>query len=373
MLASLGRPASVLQLTYAPTETTSKVRAAVRELGLEYQAIPIAAPKDGRGAFLTGLMSARRHLESALNRRPPKTLIVRSVLPWIPLLPSTLHGPVLFDTDGLLPDERLEVGGPVSKAGYVLLRGLELEACRRSHVVLTRTKRAAELLRRRSRWLSSRPILKVPNGRDARVFYPSEPGEQDALRRELQLPTGRPIAVIMGSMGEQYLPSATRDLALRLARDLSAIPLVLAPDTARADQFFGDLPEVVIRSVSTTQVPSYLRASSLGIALRRASFSQQGVHPLKVGEFLLSGLPVVCSRAIGDLDEDLAHAEGVFLVSRDGTKLDEVVDWAREALSSNSFAGGCRRLGERHFSLSSSSSRYAEAIRIAEERARADG
>src|SRR5690606_35943047 len=56
----------------------------------------------------------------------------------------------------------------------------------------------------------------------------------------------------------------------------------------------ADLKEfIVLKKVNSEEVPSYLNAADLGFALRQPKFSMQGVAPIKLGEYLLCGLPVI--------------------------------------------------------------------------------
>ena len=70
---------------------------------------------------------------------------------------------------------------------------------------------------------------------------------------------------------------------------------------------------IILKSVKSGEVPFYLNAGDVAFALRQPSFSMQGVAPIKLGEYLLCGLPVIASKGIGDTDDILKNFQECFL------------------------------------------------------------
>src|SRR5205823_4645121 len=84
---------------------------------------------------------------------------------------------------------------------------------------------------------------------------------------------------------------------------------------------------VRVASVRPDVMARTLAAADLGIALRRPTFSQRAVCPIKVAEYLMCGLPVL-AEPVGDLREQLAEREVACLIDADdAAELERAADW----------------------------------------------
>ena len=100
------------------------------------------------------------------------------------------------------------------------------------------------------------------------------------------------------------------------------------------------------------------------LAFRTASLSQQAVAPIKVGEYLLCGLPVLSTSGIGDLDDQLDATTGRLLGSLDDATLEAAAAWFTEEVlpARERYRAACRERGLEHFSLERSAEQYREAF-----------
>jgi glycosyltransferase involved in cell wall biosynthesis len=57
-----------------------------------------------------------------------------------------------------------------------------------------------------------------------------------------------------------------------------------------------------VRSVTSSDVPSYLSAADAGISFIKTCFSKLASSPTKNGEYLACGLPLILNAGIGDSD-----------------------------------------------------------------------
>lgn len=367
-LARLDARSCIVQLTYADKTRIETVRRQVTSLGVGFEAVGIEAPRGGSSKFLFGLARARDELGAALAAFDADVVILRSSLPWLVLGSMRLSVPLIFDSDGLLADERLEQSmKPLRWVEYGGLRALEWSVARSSRVVLARTEAGAATLASRLGPSRAPDVLVVPNGRDATSFYPIGSQEEcKETRLRLNLPTSAPLLTYIGSFGPQYLPDQTRALALHLARSLGAHLLVLSGDRDTAAKVFGCVKDRTVRTVAPADVGDYLRSSDLGLALRRPSFSQKAVAPLKVGEFMLSGVPILTTRGIGDMDHIL-NAGLVAYFYDEGDVPEAAEEWCRAVLRQDrtTIRARCREIGEAHFSLDAAALGYQKAIRLA--------
>jgi len=141
--------------------------------------------------------------------------------------------------------------------------------------------------------------------------------------------------------------------------------LLLTGSPEYAQMFFQeqDIGErVTVLSVAPDQVPKYLACSDLGLALRQPSFSMQAVAPIKLGEYLLCGLPVVATAEVGDtrgLDEQVAF----LLYAMDEYELAEASTWFCEQLEQpERVRQYARKVGLHKFSLQASIASYQAAL-----------
>ena len=214
---------------------------------------------------------------------------------------------MVFDADGLPLDERVDFAGQ-SPNGLVhrFLRDVEAQAVRRADVVLTRSAKAAEILHARAgAGTSVDKFHVITNGRDAERFKPADAAASAQVRSGLGLTLDTPLLVYAGSLGPQYcMDEMLRLFAFVHARRpdahlliLTGSPEVVQPALAVYPQCQG---RITTLSVPAEVVPQYLGCADLGLAMRQPSFSMQAVAPIKLGEYLLCGLPVLATAGIGD-------------------------------------------------------------------------
>jgi glycosyltransferase involved in cell wall biosynthesis len=119
--------------------------------------------------------------------------------------------------------------------------------------------------------------------------------------------------------------------------------------------------QVDVRPAAPAQIPAILAAADVGLALRRETPSQRGISPIKVGEYLLCGLPVVASR-VGDLEQQLGASDAALLVdTADRGAAEQIAAWTvghalgkRDVLRTTA-----RELGLRWFALEQCVATYA--------------
>lgn len=392
IFSAMQRPMTVVQFTYGTAEQMERATAAAQLHGVNYRPVPIRAPgrRSPRG-WLDAVLTAPR-LRREVRRLGASVVGTKSVIPaTIALgarrLPGEKFG-ILFDADGLMQDERADfMGWSTAGAGYRLFRELEYRALLDADAVVTRTERSRIILaaRRGPHATASDGILVVPNGKDERRFAPpaSKAARLDA-RVWLGLAEDAMALVYAGSLGPQYFPEVMFELHRRMYEtDPRSRLVVLTPHQEDARTFAQaspvPAPSILIRSVAADEVPRALSACDVGLALRMPTYSQVAVSPIKVGEYLLCGLPVVATRGVGDLDALFAGSPAVCSVaSLEPSALDQIAQWALGVARSadDSVRQVARQIGKLNFGLSRAAAGYEEAFDRADpdlrETARAD-
>ncbi|OJH06704.1 MAG: hypothetical protein AOY29_05905 [Alcanivorax borkumensis] len=362
----------VLQFSWSSAEVTNRRKLECESKCCSYTYVPVIRRHVALGGLLTSLLGARQ-VRKAINEHDIDIIMARSTLPALSSL-LYLRGKktsFVFDADGLPLDERVDFAGQrPSSLVYRLLRDVESQAVRRADVVLTRSHKVISILQARAgAGTAAEKFHVVSNGRDKALFSPRETSDCIALKERLGMPADAPLVVYAGSLGPQYLPEAMLSLfsLIRESRPdahflvLSGSPEVMTDLVFSYDS--GLASSVTVMRVDANEVPQWLAAADLGLAFREPTFSMQGVAPIKLGEYLLCGLPVVATRGVGDshfIDEN----SGFLVDGCDSDTLASVADWFIHKVlpSREGYRSHCRSVGVEHFSLEASVEAYRKAL-----------
>ena len=366
-LNGLGIHFDVLQFRWGEPELTLRATRRCREAEIGYRAvivrrgIPVVAP------FATALLGSR-DVKRAVEDFGSDLVMPRSLLPALAALAAggSRLRPMVHDADGLEADERVDFRG-LSRANpvYRLLRMVERRAIADSRSVLVRTPEAAEILSRRAS-IGPERFRVVTNGRDPDLFHPPSPAQRREARAELGLPPDAPVLVYAGSIGPQYrMDKVAKAIAAvrRLAPDARLLLLTSEPSRAldvleRHDAEIARFTTAL--TVEPERVPFCLGAADAGLSFRSEAFSTRAIAPVKLGEYLLCGLPVIGTLAAGArLDEEIVFSD------RSGA--DAAAEWLVGKVLPNreTMAKRARTVGLGHFSINASVRDYAQAIAAA--------
>jgi hypothetical protein len=120
--------------------------------------------------------------------------------------------------------------------------------------------------------------------------------------------------------------------------------------------------DIIVRSASRAEVPSYLSVFDVSLSFIKQSFSKKASSPTKLGEIMGMGVPVICNSRVGDVGlimDELGH----------GSLLHDFSDQSMQ--QSVSQLGGLlalrgahiRSCAEQHFSLEKGIELYADVYR----------
>ena len=354
----------VLQFTWGDRERIAETATACEALGIPYRKRHIWRGGGAAGPFLSALLGARQIARAARSWQID-ILMPRGLMPALATL--TLRPrerfQIVFDADGLPADERVDFAGlsPHSLA-YRLLRDTEAEMVRAADRVLTRTSDAVAILSARAG--AGNEVAKfhvVSNGVDPERFLHARAAitspEADAPFR----------LCFCGSFGEKYCPETMLGPATRLRRTLPDLEFrIFTPDLGRARQYLraGGLENadwIALASLRPQEVPGALAQCDLGFALVKATFSTRSVVAIKIGEYLLAGVPVICTSGVAGA-QDLPESDVVYSRSVDDT--DALMAWLERlrAKGKNQVREECQALGLAHFGIDATVRRYAAAL-----------
>lgn len=362
----------ILQFTWATNEVLHLRKEACTEAGFSYIPVSVQRRPVALGSFITAIIGYR-HIRSAIDKHNIDIVLPRSNLPALSTL-LALRGRdtrLLFDADGLPLDERIDFAGlSPSSPIYRILRDIESQAVRQADAVITRSHKASEiLLARAGSGTSKDKFHVVTNGRNPELFNPGTTKSRASMRISLGIKPDTPLIVYTGSIGPQYCVSEMLrlfELVLEQRADTHFLVLTGSPQLMQ-DQLISNpnlAKQITIKSVASDEVPAYLACADLGLAFRQPSFSMQGVAPIKLGEYLLCGVPLVATKGIGDTHVIDSKA-GYIVQNMEEDELHQVASWfIKEVLPNREVLRNyCSNLGAQNFSLEASCSAYDRALK----------
>jgi glycosyltransferase involved in cell wall biosynthesis len=253
-------------------------------------------------------------------------------------LPSTIG--MLYDVRGFFSDERVETGS--WRRGGLLdraIRRMEAANLQRADGAVVLTRHAAGVLRGRRPSLASLRV--IPTCADMSAFKPRAPEQKPEFG-----------LVYTGSLGTWYMADEMLAFARSAACTLPGRTLFLTPEPEEVRRLGATRDWAEIRTVEPRAVGEWLRRATAMFFFIKPIPSKRASCPTKFAEGLASGLPVICNRGIGDLD-DIVEREGVGVLvdGFSGAAYLAAVRRLKGLLEDPGLSGRCRRLAETRYSV----------------------
>jgi glycosyltransferase involved in cell wall biosynthesis len=262
----------------------------------------------------------------------------------------------LYDADARLSQEYVDNGhwSPESRA-FRVTAWVEEQSRRRADEIIT----LSENLRRDfiEEFKVSAPITVIPCCVDVERFrFDAE--ARKAIRHELQM-QGEKLLVYVGKTGPRYLVEEMFGFfKVFQARSGAAKLLILSNEEAQNFHQLADRQEIsradyMVRQAPREKVTAYLSAADAGIAFVRSAVCERGSSPIKIGEYLATGLPVLITENIGDYSE-LIERKRLGVVLKGHTAADYLQS-AEQLLAlmdeGDCLKARCRQMAETNLSL----------------------
>lgn len=355
----------VLQFTWGDEQRVSITRRTAEKLGVVYRHHSIfRKPSIGIGSLLT-LLKGRSIIKRYAEEHEVQILMPRSTLPamMVNLIPEW-EGKILFDADGLPLEERVDFSG-LSRTSlqYQILKKVQNRMLSRADKVITRSQRAIDYHLINIGKDKRDKFSVVSNGRDAEQFKPNQRSREEK-RRELGISKEDIVLVYCGSLGPQYGWKEMISIVEKFRKIKSnTYFLVLTGNLEYAESYIPPnlSPITKIFKIPFAEVPIYLGIADAAFAIRDPKPSMRGVAPIKLGEYLLMGLPTIASKGIGDTELFLAQTKACHLFDhQDALNIEKAVQF----LTGIPFLDrlSLRQLGLANFSLTSSKDSYLSVL-----------
>ncbi len=375
--ALVSRGVSIHLLTFEPggragwtREEEQGWRRRLAEDGISWQwltyhrrpSLPATAWDIARGAWRVS-RTARRESIDLLHARSHVAAMMAAIAK------TFCRARMIFDIRGVLAEEYVDAGH-WRREGVLhrLTRRAESWLLSRADGFVVLTESGRELLFPGSgeRTVEGKPLEVIPCCIDRSRFEPA--ADRGRVREELKIPPDARVIVYVGALGGWYLTDAmVRLMVLAAQRDPEVFLMILTQSpSAEIEESFRaagiDSRRLLIRRVAAADVPRYLTAADLGLSLIRTCNSKRFSSPTKLAEYLASGLPVISTGEIGDVDRFLEEKQvGVIVRGLDRESLLEAISRAEALLQDPLTSDRCRDTAWRGFDLDRiGGSRYFE-------------
>jgi len=279
-------------------------------------------------------------------------------------LPARLLGRrFIFDTRGIDSEEYVDAGS-WRKGGltHKTVAFLESMLTKYSDHVVVLTMKFLEILKKK---YHNRRIKfsVIPCAVDTEKFKPKK---ESALARKMGIQDKKTIAYI-GSMGTWYMLPEMIDFfkcAVKLDKDVHFLILTQTDKKYVIDLIREkglDSSRVTVDTVTYDSIPAYLSLCSAGIFFINPVFSKLSSSPVKFGEYLASGLPVIINRGIGDTEEVVREDQvGIIVENFDEQSYNKAFNDLNMLRKDTGLVDRCRLTAEKHLSLKRAVDKYAD-------------
>jgi hypothetical protein len=216
---------------------------------------------------------------------------------------------------------------------------MEAANLRRADGAVVLTRHAAEALSRRRP--SLRSLRVIPTCVDVLAFKPRDPGREPKFG-----------LVYVGSLGTWYMAGEMVTFGRLAAATVGRPTLFLTPQLEEVRRSGATPDWAEIRTIEPGAVAEWLRCSIAMFFFIKPIPAKRASCPTKFAEGLASGLPVICNRGIGDLD-DVVEREGVGILVDDfsETAYSNAIRRLKGLLEDPGLSERCRRLAATRYSV----------------------
>lgn len=221
----------------------------------------------------------------------------------------------IFDMRGFWADERKDSGAWNTKnlfyrCLYNKYKCKEREFLLSADAIIVLTHAAEKEIRRWHYCENIKLNIQViPCCCDLNLFSVVTPEQKELSRKALNISPSELVISYLGSLGTYYLlDEMLKFFALvKQKYQLSKFLVVTHSDKTmvynKLDLYGLKENDVVVVNATREEVPLFIKASDVGLSFITPTYSKIASSPIKVGEILSMGIPIVGNTGIGDVDE----------------------------------------------------------------------
>jgi glycosyltransferase involved in cell wall biosynthesis len=163
-----------------------------------------------------------------------------------------------------------------------------------------------------SQGVSKSVLHRVPSCVDLDHFKFDDEARQQ-IRTQFGITEDQPVLVYLGKFGGMYMENEAFEFFKMCQQELNAYIFVLSTDEPTklhhlAKKYSLAESSLLMKSLTRKEVPSYLSAGDMGFVAVRQWPSKKYCSPIKTGEYLACGLPVIVPQGVSDDYVDMQEA-----------------------------------------------------------------
>ncbi len=236
--------------------------------------------------------------------------------------------PFLFDMRGFWADERIDGGiwkmsNPLYRAIYSYFKKKEKLFLLNADHTVSLTQNAKNVIVAWKITSEPMPITVIPCCADVNLFSPAKISLRDRQRAlaELDIPKEGHIISYVGSLGTWYmLPEMMAFVKLYAESIPDVYFMVLTGEPkeivyAAAAKAGLDTSFIRIKKLARSAMPLYISLSAMSIFFIKPAFSKKASSPVKQGELMAMGVPIICNDSVGDTAEIINEYDAGIVIS----------------------------------------------------------
>ncbi len=222
----------------------------------------------------------------------------------------------LFDMRGLWVNEQIDGGmwnlrNPLFRMIYTYFKKREIEFFNNADYVISLTKNGADEIHSWNNIINQPiPIEIIPCSVDMDLFNPNKITESDKteLKNKLGIKQDEKILSYIGSLGTWYMLDEMLDFYAELKKQIPNYKFLFITNNPgeailkKARERGIAIKDIIITQASRQQMPLYISLSDYTLFFIKPTYSKKASSPVKQGEAMSMGIPVICNSGIGDTD-----------------------------------------------------------------------
>ncbi len=252
--------------------------------------------------------------------------------------------PYIFDMRGFWANERVDGGlwntqKRIYRKIYQFFKKKEQQFLIGADAVVSLTYCAQEEI---STWgIPHAPITVIPCCVDTQLFDPEALNKDKLLqlKRKVALGQNKLVLGYVGSLGTWYLLKEMLEFfKIWLSQFPDAVFFFVTNEPKEmilkaAQQLRIDTHKIVVVNAQRSEVPYYIAMMDFGIFFIKNAYSKKASSPVKQGEMMAMGLPLICNAGVGDTDYIVQkYHSGVLVPSFDTTAYNAAITTLRNSL-----------------------------------------
>lgn len=234
----------------------------------------------------------------------------------------------LFDMRGFFADERVEgnlwnLKNPLYKWVYNYFKKKEKQFFIKADHIVSLTEKGKRIINDWKLVQADLPVTVIPCCADLDHFNYDTINifSQESWRERLKIGKTDFIISYLGSIGTWYMPDEMLDFFnVLLAKRPEARFLFITAEPkeeiiSAAVKKRIPAEQIIIQKASRSEVPLLLSLSNISVFFIKPVFSKSASSPTKMGEIMGMGIPLICNRNVGDINEIIDETKAGYAIS----------------------------------------------------------